>query len=98
MASQSAAFSEISGAMGWIRAIILLPATVERQSGVAFASCGSPLLFKPEASPDAIRIRAAGLDDPSIFKPGMSIYTASAPTCATFSEGVPKFPKMPPIN
>jgi hypothetical protein len=62
------------------------------------ATCGSPLFFKPEASPDAIGIRAASLDDPSIFKPGMSIYTASAPAWATFSEGIPKFPKMPPTN
>jgi hypothetical protein len=62
------------------------------------ATCGSPLFFKAEAFPDAIGITPASLDDPSIYKPGMSIYTSSAPAWATFSEGVPKFPKMPPMN
>jgi len=62
------------------------------------ATCGSPLFFKADAFPKAIGIRPASLDDPSIFKPGVSVYTSSAPAWATFSERVPKFPKMPPMN
>jgi hypothetical protein len=56
------------------------------------------LFFKADAFPGAIGIRPASLDDPNIFKPGVSVYTSSAPAWATFAEGVPKFPKMPPTN
>ena len=51
-----------------------------------------------DAFPGAIGIRPASLDDPNIFKPGVSVYISSAPTWATFAEGVPRFPKMPPTN
>jgi hypothetical protein len=62
------------------------------------ATCGSPLFFKADAFPGAIGIRPASLDDPNIFRPGVSIYTSSAPAWATFAEGAPKFSKMPPTN
>lgn len=59
------------------------------------ASCGSPLFTLMEAQPQVMGIRASSLDDPDLFKPGMSIYTSSAPAWAPFSEALPKFPKMP---
>jgi hypothetical protein len=59
------------------------------------ATCGSPVFSKPEALPNAIGIKASRLDDPNIFKPAMSLFTSSAPAWATFTEGAPKFPKMP---
>jgi hypothetical protein len=59
------------------------------------ANCGSPVFSKIEAMPDVIGIKASSLDDPNLFRPGMSIYTSSAPTWAQMAEGVPQFPKMP---
>jgi hypothetical protein len=59
------------------------------------ATCGSPLFSLLEAMPDMMGIKATSLDDPSQFKPGMSIYTSSAPAWAPIAENLPKFPKMP---
>jgi hypothetical protein len=58
-------------------------------------TCGSPLFTKLESAPGLMGIKAASLDDPDQFKPGMSIYTSSAPAWAPFAENLPKFPKMP---
>jgi hypothetical protein len=41
-------------------------------------------------------IMAASLDDPSVFKAGMNIYTASAQPWDYMDPALPKFPKMPP--
>jgi len=59
------------------------------------ATCGSPLFSKPEAMPNTIGIMAASLDNPNLFRPGVSIFTSSAPAWAIFAEGVPRFAKMP---
>jgi len=59
------------------------------------ANCGSPLFTLLEAMPDAMGIRAASLDDSSGFRPGMSIWTSSAPRWAPLVEHLPNFPKMP---
>ncbi len=59
------------------------------------ANCGSPLFTKLESFPTVLGIKAGSLDDPNQFKPGMSVYTSSAPGWAPISEGLPKFPKMP---
>jgi hypothetical protein len=58
-------------------------------------TCGSPLFSQPEVMPEAIGIKAASLDDPNQFTPGMSIYVSSAPAWAPAVEQLPKFPKMP---
>jgi hypothetical protein len=58
-------------------------------------TCGSPLFSLLDAMPDVMGIKATSLDDPGKFKPGMSIYTSSAPAWAPFGENLPKFPKMP---
>jgi hypothetical protein len=41
-------------------------------------------------------IQATSLDDPTIFKPGMDIYTSSAQPWDHMDPALPKFPKMPP--
>ena len=38
-------------------------------------NCGSRLFSMPPFAPDLMVITAGSLDDPSIFKPGMDIYT-----------------------
>jgi hypothetical protein len=43
-------------------------------------------------------ITAGSLDDPSIFKPGMDIYTSSAQPWDQMNSALPKFPKMPPAG
>jgi hypothetical protein len=40
-------------------------------------------------------ISATSLDDPSIYKPAMDIYTSSAQPWDVISPGTAKFPKMP---
>jgi hypothetical protein len=42
------------------------------------ANCGSQVLVKLERLPDLIGIQAASLDDPSLFKPTLDIFTESA--------------------
>jgi hypothetical protein len=59
------------------------------------STCGTPLFSLLAAMPDVMAIKPSTLDDSSRFKPGMSIYTSSAPAWATFAENLPKFPKMP---
>ena len=58
-------------------------------------TCGTPLFSLLAALPDVMGIKAASLDDPAHFTPGMSLFTSSAPTWAPFVENLPKFPKMP---
>lgn len=43
-----------------------------------WATCGSPVTAKLERLPEVIGLLAAGLDDPSRFKPAMDIFTESA--------------------
>jgi hypothetical protein len=59
------------------------------------STCGTPLFTLLAAMPDLMGIKAGSLDDPNAFKPGMSLYTSSAPSWAPFGENLPKFPKMP---
>jgi len=42
------------------------------------ATCGSPVTAKLERLPEVIGLLAAGLDDPSRFKPAMDLFTQSA--------------------
>ena len=59
--------------------------------------CGSNLWSIPNAIPDLLVIKAGSLDDPSWLKPAMSIYCDSAQPWAVIPEGLPHFPKMPPM-
>ena len=59
------------------------------------ARCGSPLFGKPAAMPDLMGIRAGTLDDPSLFKPAMHIYTSRAQPWDVINPEVPQFPQAP---
>jgi hypothetical protein len=61
-------------------------------------NCGSRLFGRPSVLPDLIMIMAGSLDDPSAYRPGMDIYTASAQPWDHMNPAVPKFPKMPPMG
>jgi hypothetical protein len=61
-------------------------------------NCGSRLFSMPPFAPDLMVITAGSLDDPSIFKPGMDIYTGSAQPWDHMNSALPKFPKMPPMG
>jgi hypothetical protein len=61
-------------------------------------NCGSRLFSMPPFAPDLMVITAGSLDDPSIFKPGMDIYTSSAQPWDHMDSSLPKFPKMPPAG
>ena len=61
-------------------------------------NCGSLLFAIPSAASDSIAVAAANLDDPSIFKPAMDIYTSSAQPWDHMNPNLPKFPKMPPLR
>jgi hypothetical protein len=61
-------------------------------------TCGSRLFAMPPFAPDLMVIAATSLDDPSIFKPAMDIYTSSAQHWDFMNPALPKFPKMPPMG
>ncbi|MCC7411909.1 MAG: GFA family protein [Gammaproteobacteria bacterium] len=61
------------------------------------ARCGSNLYSMPQGMGTLAVIKAGTLDDSSWLQPGMSIYTDSAPRWAVLPDGIPKFPKMPPM-
>jgi hypothetical protein len=59
------------------------------------ANCGSPVFTRLESFPGVLGIKAASLDDPNQFRPGMNVFTASAPAWAPISDKLKAFPKMP---
>ena len=61
-------------------------------------NCGSPLFTTVELMPGAIGIRAASLDDPNQYRPGVSLYLDSATVWAPIDERLPKFPKLAPAT
>jgi len=61
-------------------------------------NCGSRLFSMPAFAPDLIVLTASSLDDPTIFKPAMDIYTSSAQPWDQMNASLPKFPKMPPMG
>lgn len=70
-------------------------------SGNAFSQefckdCGSPVFGRPAAMPDGIGVLAGALDDPSIFKPQIVVYTDRGHAWDKIDSSVPSFPKMPP--
>jgi hypothetical protein len=62
------------------------------------ANCGSRLFSYPPFAPELMVIVASSLDDPSIFKPGMDIFTSSAQPWDHLDPALPRFPKMPPMG
>jgi hypothetical protein len=61
-------------------------------------NCGSRLFSDPPFASDLMVIVASSLDDPSIFKPAMDIFTSSAQPWDNMDPSLPKFPKMPPTG
>jgi hypothetical protein len=57
--------------------------------------CGSPLMIKAQASPDALYIAAASLDDPSQHKPTVQIWMKSAQSWDHIDDTVPRFSTRP---
>jgi hypothetical protein len=60
-------------------------------------SCGSALWSEPELLEDVVVIKAGSLDDSSWVRPQACIYVGSAPAWAVMPEGLPRFPRMPPL-
>ena len=60
--------------------------------------CGASLFGKTSAMPDLVMITAGSLDDPSLYKPTLDIFTASAQPWDHMNPALAKFPKMPPVT
>ncbi len=58
-------------------------------------NCGSQLLGMPSGAPGIMAVRVGSLDDPSWFKPGMTVYAASAQPWDTIDPAVPSHPGLP---
>jgi hypothetical protein len=58
-------------------------------------NCGSPILSLVSVMDSMVVLKAASLDDPSIFKPMMQVYMKSAPPWAPVRDDLPKFEKQP---
>ena len=55
------------------------------------------MLGKSSGMPGLMVIKAASLDDPSWFKPGMNIFTESAQPWDPMDPDLPKFEGMPEL-
>jgi len=62
------------------------------------SECGASLFGKTSAVPDLAMITAGSLDDPSLYKPTLDIFTASAQPWDHMNPALAKFPKMPPMG
>jgi len=58
-------------------------------------TCGTSVLSHNSGMPDMMAVRAASLDDPSLFEPMLVVFTESAQPWDTLDEDLPSFPKMP---
>lgn len=66
--------------------------------GRAFCvSCGTPLWSIPGAQAPFFPVKVGALDDSSNLTPNLHLYTSSAQPWHLMHEGVPQFPKMPPM-
>ena len=60
-------------------------------------TCGSPVSGESTGMPGFLGIMAGSLDDPSMFKPQAAVFTESGYDWDALTEGLPRFPKMPPM-
>jgi len=58
--------------------------------------CGSHLFSEAEARPQLIFVRVGALDDPELTRPGMTIWTAQAPSWACIDPSIPQLAGQPP--
>ena len=59
-------------------------------------TCGTHLFSEAESRPHLIFVRAGTLDDPSIAKPAMTIWTSQAPGWACIDQSIPRAEGQPP--
>jgi hypothetical protein len=59
-------------------------------------ACGTHLFSEAEVRPHLIFVRVGTLDDPEVARPGMSIWTSSAPSWACIDEKLPQASGQPP--
>jgi hypothetical protein len=59
-------------------------------------TCGTPMFSEAESRPHLIFVRAGTLDDPSIARPAVTIWTSQAPSWATIDERLPRLEGQPP--
>ena len=57
------------------------------------AVCGSPVMSRPERRPDMLALSATSLDDPSLYKPAMDVFTDSAWHWDAMTVDTQKLPK-----
>jgi len=57
--------------------------------------CGTQLITRPKRWP-AVIIKVGTLDDPSVFKPNIAIYTIDKQPYQNVPEGLTQFERMPP--
>ena len=88
------------GAEGYGRGQVLRQESGQRQYAqpCLFPECGSSLFGKTSAMPDLAMITAGSLDDPSLYKPTLDIFTSSAQPWDHMNPVLAKFPKMPPME
>jgi len=55
-------------------------------------NCGSPVTAKLERLPDVLGLTAASLDDPSLYKPSVDIFTSRAQPWVTMHADTQKYP------
>ena len=60
--------------------------------------CGASLFAQAEALAGIFLVNAGSLDDPSLFKPQMNIFTTSAQPWDYMDPNLPNYPKMPPLS
>jgi len=66
--------------------------------GRAFcADCGSPLYTETGEGMPFMPVKVGALDDPSTFKPQIHLYMEDAQPWHLTHDGLPQFPKMPPM-
>jgi hypothetical protein len=66
--------------------------------GRAFCvECGTPLWSGLGAESPILPVKLGALDDSASLAPSLHLYTVSAKTWHLMHEGLPRFPKMPPM-
>jgi len=60
------------------------------------SACGTPLFSQAETRPHLIFVRVGTFDDPSLARPALTMWTASAPAWACFDDALPRIEGQPP--
>jgi hypothetical protein len=58
-------------------------------------NCGTHLWTRTPMMPGVVMLKVGGLDDPSVFRPQMVIFTCDAQPFHQLPEGVPSFERLP---